>query len=101
MHIPKSRRTDDDEKHSHQVIFIGYSTERKAYRVKDPKLEKTWASSDVEFDESTGGLRERVVIELGPRRSGRNLTKPIPVGVREKLNFCFLRVRNEYVLNTI
>ena len=48
-HIPKQRRIKLDDKSS-KVIFIGYSTKYKAYKLFDPNNSKIVISRNVEFN---------------------------------------------------
>ena len=51
-HIPKDERQKLDPK-THKCIFLGYSTNRKGYRLYDESTHKVIHSSDAKFDEST------------------------------------------------
>eukprot|EP00249_Psilotum_nudum_P025147 c29390_g1_i1 orf=407-4477(+) len=53
MHVPDERRTKLDSK-SVKMIFVGYSTNTKGYRLMDPTTHKISVSRDVVFEELAG-----------------------------------------------
>ena len=52
VHVPSVKRSKLDAR-SEQCIFVGYCSERKAYRLFNPGTRKIVFSRDVEFDESS------------------------------------------------
>uniref|UniRef100_A0A1Y1L7N3 Integrase catalytic domain-containing protein n=1 Tax=Photinus pyralis TaxID=7054 RepID=A0A1Y1L7N3_PHOPY len=53
-HVPTEKRKKLDHR-STPSIFIGYCTDKKAYRLYDPKRQSVFVSRDVTFDETTFG----------------------------------------------
>ena len=56
-HVPKEQRKKMDDK-GVKCIFIGYSSESKAYRLYDPITKKIIISRDVEFIENNHGMAQ-------------------------------------------
>ena len=50
-HVPKDERQKLDAK-AHKCIFLGYSTNRKGYRLYDQKICRVMHSRDVRFSET-------------------------------------------------
>ena len=57
VHVAKDERRKFDSK-ARRCIFLGYGTERKAYRLYDAERQKIISSRDVIFDESKCGIEE-------------------------------------------
>lgn len=58
VHIPNVRRTKMDAK-SQKLVFMGYCSDRKAYRFVDPETDKLTISRDARFLELRNGSLER------------------------------------------
>lgn len=56
-HIPKDERKKLDNK-ARKCIFLGYSTNRKGYRLYDPERQRIVYSRDVKFNESESGIEK-------------------------------------------
>ena len=56
-HVAKDERRKLDAK-SRKCVLLGYGTERKGYRLYDPRRERVIYSRDVVFDESSRGIEK-------------------------------------------
>ena len=67
-HVAKDERQKLDAK-SRKCVLLGYGTERKGYRLYDPRRERVFCSRDVMFDESSRGIeKEQSVPERSSER---------------------------------
>ena len=64
-HVAKDERQKLDTK-STKCFFLGYGTERKGYRLYDPRRERVFYSRDVVFGESSRGIEKEQSV---PERS--------------------------------
>ena len=64
-HVAKDERQKLDAK-SRKCVLLGYGTERKGYRLYDPRRERVFYSRDVVFDESSCGIEKE---QRAPERS--------------------------------
>lgn len=63
VHIPNVKRSKMDAK-SEKLVFVGYCSDRKAYRFVDPATDKLTISRDVRFLELPNGSIERSASEI-------------------------------------
>ena len=69
VHIPEQKRTKLDSK-STKMIFVGYSSKSKAYRLWDQDEKKIIISRDVIFDENLQRNEEDVTVFPSPTTDG-------------------------------
>ena len=62
-HFPKDERNKLDDK-ARKCIFLGYSTNRKEYRLYDPNSLKIVHSRDVKFNEFVSGVEKETATEM-------------------------------------
>jgi len=63
-HVAKDEHQKLDAK-SRKCILLSYGTERKGYRLYDPRCERVFYSRDVVFDESSHGIKKEQSGEKG------------------------------------
>ena len=67
-HVAKDERQKLNAK-SRKCVLLGYGTERKGYRLYDPRRERIFCSRDAVFDESSRGIeKEQSVPERNSER---------------------------------
>ena len=83
IHVAKKQRGKLDSK-SQRIIFVGYNTVSKGYRLYDPERQEVVVSLDVVFDEQVateGGTRpppSSITLELPPLGSDEELFSDLP-----------------------